>query len=272
MSDYLKVNSSKLQHHTNNPMFEKYIEQAKFIIAESPICEDELHPIFSFVKQITDYITIKAAMNSYSNPYPDIGNMFEKFFEGKGSKQSIEKISKILLKKTSRENTLSYKKEGYKVIDYDLSIDLANNPIVLNPWMLQRVVNAITSIATKDNEFDRKKGGKNIINKFYYPTGISICHGGHHSQYSAKIKGKGITSIQEVINIEKYYDYVKFNGEYFEYRFNKFKNFFLPHREYITTEDEFYAGILFEIGRLLKNRIDIFPKDIQKVIHYAEDD
>ncbi|WP_418255457.1 DUF6710 family protein [Enterococcus mundtii] len=46
-----------------------------------------------------------------------------------------------------------------------------------------------------------------------------MCHGGHHSQYSAKIKGKGITSIQEVINIEKYYDYVKFNGEYFEYRF-----------------------------------------------------
>lgn len=98
--------------------------------------------------------------------------------------------------------------------------------------------------------------------------GVILCNGANHSQYSALLKGKGITSVREIVNVEKLYRYISFNGDYFIYNFSNEEGVIKQERQkiMITTNIEFYSGVLFEIGRLLLDRKDIFPSSIQEVL------
>lgn len=273
MNDFFKISEKKNNEleaeeiSSNNKILRIYIEEAKRIIEESKVTECELHPIFSFIKLITDWLTLETAMISYLNPHPSTSGLLETIFEGKNSEYSDEKICHILTRNPKGESKVFYQKQGYKLFEYDMTVSLSDSPIVLNPWKMERLSNALMNIAVNKNEFDRKKGEYNLLNKYYYPIGVVVCNGGNHSQYSAKMKGKGVTSIKEIVNIEKLYENVEFNGEYFRFRFNNIRDSIRPKKEYVTNQKELYAGILFEIGRLLKDHANLFPRDIQRALN-----
>ncbi|OTN82314.1 DUF6710 family protein [Enterococcus faecium] len=84
---------------------------------------------------------------------------------------------------------------------------------------------------------------------------------------SSKYILRGVTSIKEIVNIEKLYENVEFNGEYFRFRFNNIRDSIRPKKEYVTNQKELYAGVLFEIGRLLKDHANLFPRDIQRALN-----
>lgn len=246
-------------------MFESYIEQAKIIIADSNLNEDSQHPIFSYIKQLTDIITLESALKAYNNQNSDAPSILERVFEGGYSSYSKENITRIVTKRPYEDDLVHYKRSGYKLFEYDLVVELANSPIVLNPWNSKRISGALMNIAIDGNEFDREKGRYNLANKYYFPIGISVCNGGNHSQYSAKIKGKGVTNIEEVINIEALYENIRFDGRCFHYNYPNEDVDIYPQEIYPNNKVEYYGGILFEVGRLLKENVELFPKDIRKV-------
>ncbi|HCD5576408.1 TPA: hypothetical protein NBZ25_002746, partial [Enterococcus faecalis] len=92
-----------------------------------------------------------------------------------------------------------------------------------------------------------------------------ICHGGNHSQYSAKLRGEGVSYVEEIVNIEKLYKYVTFDGNQFTYNFPNYDIEIYPYSVEPKNEEEFYAGVLFEIGRILLEKPEIFPKDILEI-------
>ncbi|NSN32612.1 hypothetical protein HRE38_13920, partial [Enterococcus faecalis] len=104
-----------------------------------------------------------------------------------------------------------------------------------------------------------------IMNTYYYPIGLAICHGGNHSQYSAKLRGEGVSYVEEIVNIEKLYKYVTFDGNQFTYNFPNYDIEIYPYSVEPKNEEEFYAGVLFEIGRILLEKPEIFPKDILEI-------
>lgn len=247
-------------------MFEKYIEQAKIIITDSSVNENDLHPIFSYIKQLTDIITLESALNSYNNQNSHAPFILKQVIEGRYSNFSKEKLTRIIMKLPNEEDLIYYKQAEYKLFICDLTMELANEPIVLNPWNSNRISNAIMNIAVNKNEFDREKGRYNLMNNYYFPVGIAICNGGNHSQYSAQIKGKGITNIDEVINMEELYENIKFDGRCFHYNYPNTDFDIYPQEIYPKNRIEFYGGILFEVGRLLKENLELFPEGIRKVI------
>lgn len=94
--------------------------------------------------------------------------------------------------------------------------------------------------------FDWKKSNGNIQNYYIKPINIIICRGGNHSQFAAKIKKQGITTITEIRDFSNIYEKVYFNGA----------NYIDNNRDVIRIEykkDEifFYSGLIFELGRYL---------------------
>ncbi|WP_372786653.1 DUF6710 family protein [Latilactobacillus sakei] len=121
-------------------------------------------------------------------------------------------------------------------------------------------------IANSNNPFSIEESNGNVINVYFYPLGIALCERGNHSQLSAKLKGVGETSIERIMNIEHVYDHVNYDGVYFYHIFseNEETN---PYRFKAQNRTEFLAGIIFEIGRLLKNYPELFPEEIKFAIN-----
>lgn len=131
------------------------------------------------------------------------------------------------------------------------------------------VVLSIKYIANSNNPFSIEESNDNVINVYFYPLGIALCERGNHSQLSAKLKGVGETSIERIMNIEHVYDHVNYDGIYFYHIFseNEETN---PYRFKAQNRTEFLAGIIFEIGRLLKNYPELFPEEIKFAINNKE--
>ncbi|GMG67017.1 DUF6710 family protein [Tetragenococcus halophilus] len=255
-------NAKNVPFNNNRELFSSVMKNAIYILNETPKKAEENHPIFSFIKQFTDLITIETAMTSYmygKQTRTDI--MVSSALEAEYSKESETLIERIYLKEVAKEDSSIYHNLGYYYsMKPNISFDLTTFPSILNPWNTDRISKNLINVATKQNPFDKDQYENNINNSYYYPIGISNCRQGNHSQYSAKLKGVGISTIEEIINIEKLYKYVSFDGNYFHYDF--------PNDDVkklsISNKIELYLGILFEVGRLLKDHPYIFPEDIKK--------
>ncbi len=131
-------------------------------------------------------------------------------------------------------------------------------PILLNPWNEYRILYNFITINDK-NEFDGITYSGNIDNHYLHPMGIVVCNRGNHSQLSGRYRNRGITVIKEIKDFSSLYGKVKFNGY-----------------DYIKVDDNttieidcnhnilFYSGVIFELGRYLKNYCAI--KEIQDIL------
>ncbi len=179
-------------------------------------------------------------------------------------KNSSDLIERTFLKEIVGSDIEIYRKHHYRHFPKIMKISLSKIPLIVQPWNSDRVSYNISNVATNKNPFDLKKNGT-IMNTYYYPIGLAICHGGNHSQYSAKLRGEGVSYVEEIVNIEKLYKYVTFDGNQFTYNFPNYDIEIYPYSVEPKNEEEFYAGVLFEIGRILLEKPEIFPKDILEI-------
>lgn len=142
------------------------------------------------------------------------------------------------------------------------SIEVSVNdvPILLNPWNRERILDNFIDI-NNSNVFNGAQYSFNIENYYLHPMGIVVCRGGNHSQLAAKYKNKGITIINRIIDFTKLYNMVEFNGN-----------------EYVQNDGEvvsalscsenilFYSGIIFELGRYLKDKNCCDVKKISAIV------
>jgi len=251
--------------NSNKKLFIQVINDAKYILKESTNNTEEIHPIFTFIKQFTDLITHEAAINSYINGdyHPD--HTIPIIFEGRICPRINPEIKYIKI--AEEKNWLLENMDNYFIYNKDIPMDLSVFPLILNPWNSGRISNNILHLATDSNPFDKDKYSYNINNYYYYPIGVGQCFGGNHSQYSSKLKGKGTTSINIITDVSEVYKLVSFDGCKF-YCGNSAKSNNEIKLEVFDCNDrlEFYSGLLFEIGRLLLDYPEIFPEKIQETI------
>ncbi|WP_233041919.1 MULTISPECIES: DUF6710 family protein [Enterococcus] len=260
-----RKNNEKKAENTDQKLFNEIIKNADYILKNTKNTSEKIHPIFTFVKQITDLITAETALNSYikGEYYPD--NVIPKVIEARFSQNSSLLINHIKIS-PKKEDKKYYIASGYYYYDENIEINLANFPLVLNPWNSSRISNNIKNVSTEINPFDSRRFSWNIVNVYYYPVGFAQCFGGNHSQYSSKLKGAGTSFIDSIIDVEKVYKYVSFDGIDFCYNFPNDEVKIYPQNFPSKNKLEFYAGTLYEIGRLLLEYPDIFPEQIQNAI------
>ena len=125
--------------------------------------------------------------------------------------------------------------------------DINSIPILLNPWNGKRVIDNLC-IINDNNVFECKSNvhRDNINNIYIEPLNIAVCYGANHSQFAARVKNKGVTLVKQMYDLNPLYEYVRFDGE-------GFVNTKTSERIPLNTNKEitFYAGVLFELGRLL---------------------
>ena len=242
--------------------FENLISEASYIIDSDDVSSNDVHPIFIFIKQITDYITLENSLNSYEKVDTFRANVLKKVLLNSQEKY----IKKIIVSNIDDESRQYYEDHGIKVLNEYICFNYSNSPIIINPWNMRRTSDALVKVATQKNKFDSIKYNYNIVNTYYYPLGYIICYNGNHSQYSAKLKNEGTVHISQFDDITSLYEYVDFDGNSFNYSFPDLDSSINFIRYEVETEQEFYIGVLFEIGRLMMDKKNLFPKQIQKLI------
>lgn len=251
-----KDRSKKTYNREKNEEFlNTILENTRNILAEE--YSGEIHPIFVFIKQFTDLISIQAALCSFKKERiaPDIymANIFE---------CGTSKISSSLIKRAVLDgnNSNKFTKNNYIYFNESLEFELKEVPLIVNPWNYNKVTRNISTASPNDLTEN------SVMNTYYYPVGVVICNSGNHSQYPLSLKGEGVTYAKEIINTEELYQYATFDGNEFIYEFpschlESFSGNYTP-----KSEVEFYAGIIFEIGRILMKKPSIFPSKVIEVI------
>ena len=131
---------------------------------------------------------------------------------------------------------------------------LRERPILLNPWNNQRIGRNISNI----NKNNLLYPNSNIQNYYYYPLDIMLCWGGNHSQLSALLDNSlGHTSeVTYLYDLTEMYSRIVFDGI-------NFKS--IESGEtimYVSNKVEVTIGIFYEVGRLLLEHTNYFPKNI----------
>jgi hypothetical protein len=240
-------------------MFKNIMSHAESIInSDADFTKEKVHPIFTFIKQFTDYLTLKVALSSYEHPHNTATSNDSSFFWTLFEKCQFQDYYKTVYFDSSVHND---DKKYYKhLIQEDSFVGLNNTPIIINPWNQGRIADNIVYVGTHLNAFNAQKGSpgyQNIENILYYPLGILICDGGNHSQFSQKLKGDAKTRVRQFVDISKLYEVIKFDGA----KFNIQEKLNQEDKE-ISNQSDFYLGVLFEIGRLLLDKPEIFPQEI----------
>ena len=141
-------------------------------------------------------------------------------------------------------------------------------PLLVSPWRPSRVTNNIFDINTNNVLYPCD----NMRNTYIYPLGFSVATNGNHSQLSAILQNAGNSSIDRVLDISELYEYICFDGESYKSNIDGKFYIFSPERylrdledKYKYSEEEFYIGVLYEIGRLLlKKKPSVYPDNIYR--------
>lgn len=141
-----------------------------------------------------------------------------------------------------------------------IEISVNDLPILLNPWKKERILKNFKVINSK-NEFDGVLHSSNINNHYLHPMGIVVCSGGNHSQLSARYRSRGRTIIKQIKDFSSLYEKVKFNGN----NYIKIDNNSIIKMDF-DQNILFYSGVIFELGRYLKDEHYCGVKDIQNIL------
>lgn len=239
------------QLNQNIMLYNTMLQQAKDILEYNSFFYEQIHPIFSYIKQLTDLMTYESGIRSLTEKNNGVAEEINDFFVGFGT--GNKKIKHITMEKPHPDDFFADRNKNYYLYEHDIQLDFNVEPIIINPWYDDRTISAIKDISTKDNKFDAYSHKWNISNCYYYPIGVTLCRGGNHSQYSAKLKGNENTLITSIIDIREIYKTKIFEPTPFMDKY------------------ELYTGILFEIGRILENYEQVFPNKIQECLKICEE-
>lgn len=251
-------NSQRVETDIQKIAFKNIMNDAKDLLKISINPKEELHPIFTFIKQFTDLITLNSAIHSFETSSSDTYSEVQNIFEARKNTHSFPLIERIEL--NIHPDDYRYYVGEFTTDLNRINMNIASEPIILMPWNHLRTRRLIKTVGTKDNPFSIDKRKQDPIrNAYYFPIGVTVCESGNHAQFVAELKGEGNTVISELINIESLYDFVSFDGRRFHYNFNNDT----PHSFSCKSREDYYTGVLFEIGRLLKDYPQVFPIEVQ---------
>lgn len=127
-------------------------------------------------------------------------------------------------------------------------------PVVAPLWNSTRMINAFASIGQSLKNPFRYDERNHFSNIYIYPIGLVMVTNGLHSVTTGIYDSEGMIALTQYIDITSFYDDILFDGiAFIHQKCGRVLN--VPSYEDI--------GILFEIGRLLKNyHLPITPDDL----------
>jgi hypothetical protein len=209
----------------NQDRLKNILYGAKDILSHGYKDKYDLHPIFSYIKILTDKIvfsytveTLALDKDNHTLMYDLNGLMFD-----------FEELDK---------NGIT----GYKMIrdnKNEVSLTLVDCPVIVSPWSRQRLTDAVCDIGGESCAWTQDK--KNHFFNLCYPLGVCFVYQGNHSILSGKVKGDGVITIAPgIMNLTPLYDTIYFDGDYYRKRSDD---------EIIAKALNFEFGCVFEIGR-----------------------
>ncbi|MBC1983160.1 DUF6710 family protein [Listeria booriae] len=221
------------------------------------------HPVFHYIRALIMkiqsyqfeydiYYQGKTLRGSSYNEYPD-SSMYERFFYG-----GYEKAHREIQSRT-----------GEKV---DSAFNINDLPLITGLWNNHMAENISKIGKNVGNPF---QDNLNVSNHYYFPLGVMVSFGGNHSQFVAMLKGEGQVGFRTFYDISNLYELIYFDGNQFRFTDNKKTvNVSRETQVEIKQHRDVYClcGILFEIGRALKDRLDIFPNVIVEQMNQLENE
>lgn len=211
----------------------------------------EYHPIFKYINVLTDRIQTKYLCelieNDFDNEYSNGKFKIENTFP-------ITEKNKLILLKDKKE----------------IKIELGKDPTLSAPWRKDRLLKCFVTIGSEIKYIEKayntkekaswKQHNQNHVSTLYMPMGVTIMANGYHSSATGILKKEGIVEVDEIIDLSDTYDTIKFNGEYF---------INIESNEKICKPSFYEFGIIYEIGRLIKEKGITF-KNYNEVIERLE--
>lgn len=150
-------------------------------------------------------------------------------------------------------------------------IRLETVPVISGVWRSDRLINALKIIGKDvkeknnflleisepyvDKTYDFEEDTLNHFATYLFPLGMVWVQNGNHSINAGILKSEGEINVKEVYDMRFMYDHYSFDGTY------------LTNSKYDEKiEIQFEFGALFEIGRILLDYPELFPKEIKEEV------
>lgn len=201
---------------------------------------DGKHPLFNYIDNLITVSNSKLFLEVVENDIP-LGNQFWRY--------DFSQLSRNIGLDTI-----------YKEVNNKYALDLSKEYIIAPIWNNNRVISSLSKIGDnylnimeKPNSFEFDKNNHSIF--FFYPMGLSLVHNGNHSVHSGYIKRKGIIYFDTVYDFTNLYDICSFDGEHL-----------VSDDKTVINKIPFEMGIIFEIGRILKNNPKLYKGHPQEIM------
>lgn len=234
-----KFDELLLKNHLNNVVY--LIEKAEYF--------KEVHPVFTYIKALVDQVNSKqferlvAYGREFRYEYNDLVP----------NPRELVDLTTCLI---------SYKDDEVRYINEDFKINRSLHGFITPIWKLDRLYGGLLNIGSNlNNPFN---DNENSCHGYIYPIGIAIVDSnGTHSNFVGSLLEEGEEiHCNHLEDISQMYSKIYFDGTY--YREKETKKIIDRGNDLLEGFKE--CGILFEIGRILKEHPEVFPKEIQNTL------
>lgn len=231
-----KKSKKEVQHHTDyEKLLDNHLQNLQEVLEKAQVTgePDELHPVFAYLKILTDFLNNQYALRQAGNHSVNSNQMLhnsEKLTQGK----YIWTIP-----------------DGYYNDPNSRLFLRGSVPFLVFPWNYRRILDNLESQGKEvGNSFDLTKAhvSSNIHNAYIYPLGIVVCTGGNHSQFTYRLKEQN-----DVVPIGVVYDLSDQLDD-------------LIADEVDKEQIDYVFLFLLKAGKLLLQYPEIFPKIIKDKI------
>lgn len=242
----MKVEQERDNEVTNKGKLNEVLKGAERILeSEHP------HTIFSYIKIFTDTMQNQRAVKILSQSRDNVERKKDYFDT---TEAYFNPINHFIMRGDKVE---------IKKLDNPISVSNATAPVLTELWEARRIIDSINNIG-KDVEIPKTLRGiknkttnefeyhsTNHMASYIYPLGITLVWNGNHSIYAGMVKGEGTFKATQVSDVSRQYDAMYFDGTYL-----------VDELEGDKAKVYFEIGALFEIGRLLLDYPELFPRNL----------
>lgn len=226
------------------------------------------HPVFSIIRTLTMNIQTQNDLNILKQ-----NNDMIIYDTTPNSSKSFHYTSSFFyfLEEITRKRNMINQKQFIVNMERPMLIRLETVPVISVVWRSDRLINALKIIGKDVKEknnflleisepyvyktYNFEEDTLNHFATYLFPLGMVWVHNGNHSINADILKSEGEINVKEVYDMRFMYDHYLFDGTY------------LTDSKYDEKiEIQFEFGALFEIGRILLDYPELFPKEIKEEV------
>lgn len=198
--------------------------------------EDETHPIYLLIKELTELEYSKVIYKSISThndrkvPHFSADNLLPR----------EEKKYGNYLYKDYKGERMTYQKlyEKYDETNKE-TIILGKDPIIARPWNIKRLIRQINNIQEEWKQDDNHQVS------LWLPYGVSFITSGNHSITVGHLRNTGSVTTNKIHNVGEIHNHIYTDGVYY----------FRKSDDSICAEvTNFNLAVVFAIGELIRNK------------------